>query len=59
MSYDNYYDEVRRDIAIEFGLEAIGFGSTRRDTLTARDYLKMWEALSPSEQEALLKARGR
>ena len=55
----SYYDEIRKDIAIEFGFEAIGYGSPRLDTLNARDYLKMWEALSPSEQEALLKARGR
>ena len=54
----NYTNEIRKDIAIEFGFEAIGYGSTKLDSLNARDYLKMWEALSPSEQEALLKTRG-
>lgn len=53
----SYYDEIRKDIAIEFGLEAIGYGSPRLDALNARDYLKMWEALSVEEQNALLASR--
>lgn len=55
----SYYDEIRKDIAIEFGFEAIGYGSPRLDTLNARDYLKMWEALSVEEQEAILASRVR
>ena len=54
----NYTNEIRNDIAIEFGFEAIGYGSPKLDTLNARDYLKMWEALSLDEQAALLKSRG-
>ena len=59
MNSENYYNEIRSDIAKEFGLEAIGYGSTRLDALNARDYLKMWEALSVDEQEALLARRVR
>ena len=55
---NEYYDEIRNDIAKEFGFEAIGYGSPKLNTLTARDYLKMWEALSPDEQAALLRSRG-
>ena len=55
----SYYNEIRKEIAIEFGLEAIGYGSPRLDTLNARDYLKMWEALSVEEQNALLASRVR
>lgn len=55
----SYYNEIRNDIAIEFGFEAIGYGSPRLDTLNARDYLKMWEALSVEEQEAILASRVR
>lgn len=54
---NNYYNEIRNDIAKEFGFEAIGYGSPKLDTLNARDYLKMWEALSPDEQANLLKSR--
>ena len=57
MSLNNYYNEIRSDIAKEFGFEAIGYGSPKLDKLTALDYLRMWEALSPSEQEALLATR--
>ena len=56
-SLNNYYNEIRNDIAKEFGFEAIGYGSPRLDTLNARDYLKMWEALSIDEQEAILASR--
>ena len=55
----NYTNEIRKDIAIEFGFEAIGYGSTKLDSLNARDYLKMWEALSVEEQNALLASRVR
>ena len=55
---NNYYNEIRSDIAKEFGFEAIGYGSKNLNNLTARDYLKMWEALSPDEQATLLKSRG-
>ena len=55
----NYTNEIRNDIAIEFGFEAIGYGSPRLDTLNARDYLKMWEALSIDEQNALIAKRVR
>ena len=54
---NEYYNEIRNDIAKEFGFEAIGYGSPKLDTLNARDYLKMWEALSPDEQATLLKSR--
>ena len=53
----SYYDEIRKDIAIEFGFEAIGYGSPRLDTLNARDYLNMWNALSIDEQNAILASR--
>ena len=55
---NNYYNEIRSDIAKEFGFEAIGYGSTKLDKLNARDYLKMWEALSVDEQNAILARRG-
>jgi hypothetical protein len=54
---NEYYNEIRSDIAKEFGFEAIGYGANRLDVKSARDYLKMWEALSPSEQEAILATR--
>ena len=54
---NEYYDEIRNDIAKEFGFEAIGYGSKSLDKYSALDYLKMWEALSPSEQEAILASR--
>ena len=54
---NEYYNEIRNDIAKEFGFEAIGYGSPKLNTLNARDYLKMWEALSPDEQATLLKSR--
>ena len=57
MSLENYYNEIRSDIAKEFGFEAIGYGSKSLDKLNALDYLKKWEALSPSEQEAILASR--
>lgn len=53
---NNYYNEIRSDIAKDFGLEAIGYGS-RLDVSKAREYLAMWEALSPAEQEAILANR--
>ena len=53
-----YYDEIRKEIAIEFGFEAIGYGSTKLDKLNANDYLKMWNALSTDEQNEILKKRG-
>jgi hypothetical protein len=54
---NEYYNEIRSDIAKEFGFEAIGLGANRLDTKTALDYLRMWEALSPNEQEAILASR--
>ena len=54
---NEYYNEIRNDIAKEFGFEAIGYGSKNLTRLNANDYLKMWEALSPAEQEALLAKR--
>lgn len=57
MNSNSYYNEIRNDIAKEFGFEAIGYGSPKLDKLNARDYLKMWEALSIDEQEALLASR--
>ena len=58
MSLNNYYNEIRSDIAKEFGFEAIGYGSTKLDKLNANDYLKMWNALSIDEQNAILASRG-
>ena len=57
MSLNEYYSEIRSDIAKEFGFEAIGYGSLKLDKLTALDYLRKWEALSPEEQEAILATR--
>lgn len=57
MNTNEYYNEIRSDIAKEFGFEALGYGSKSLNKLNALDYLKMWEALSPSEQEALLATR--
>ena len=58
MTIDNYYNEIRKDIAKDFGFEAIGYGSTKLDKLNANDYLKMWNALSEQEQNEILKKRG-
>lgn len=58
MNTTEYYNEIRNDIAKEFGFEAIGYGSKSLDKLNALDYLKMWEALSPDEQAKILASRG-
>jgi len=55
---NSYYNEIRSDIAKEFGFDAIGYGSVKLDRLNANDYLKMWNALSTDEQNELLKKRG-
>ena len=55
---NEYHNEIRSDIAKEFGLEAIGYGSVKLDRLNANDYLKMWNALSIDEQNEILKKRG-
>ena len=55
---NSYYNEIRSDIAKEFGFDAIGYGSVKLDRLNANDYLKMWNALSADEQNELLKKRG-
>ena len=54
---NEYYDEIRSDIAKEFGFEAIGLGANRLDVSKAREYLAKWNALSVQEQEALLATR--
>lgn len=58
MSLNEYYDEIRNDIAIEFGFEAVGFGSNKLDTNSARYYLEKFNELSADEQNALLASRG-
>ena len=58
MNTNEYYNEIRSDIAKEFGLEAIGFGANRLDTSKAREYLAKWNALSNDEQNEILKKRG-
>jgi hypothetical protein len=55
---NNYYNEIRSDIAKEFGFEAIGYGSVKLDKLNAKDYLAKWNSLSTDEQNELLKKRG-
>ena len=57
-SLNNYYNEIRSDIAKEFGLDAIGYGSNKLDTKNARYYLAQWNALSEDEQKEILKKRG-
>ena len=57
-SLENYYNEIRSDIAKEFGFEAIGYGANRLDVSKAREYLAKWNSLSVDEQNALLKKRG-
>ena len=57
MNSNEYYDEIRSDIAKEFGFEAIGLGANRLDVSKAREYLAKWNALSVQEQEALLATR--
>ena len=57
-SLNNYYDEIRSDIAKEFGFEAIGYGANRLDVSKAREYLAKWNALSTQEQNEILKKRG-
>ena len=58
MNTNEYYNDIRKDIAIEFGLDAIGFGANRLDTSKAREYLAQWNALSTQEQNEILKKRG-
>jgi hypothetical protein len=55
---NNYYNEIRSDIAKEFGFEAIGYGSVKLDKFNAKDYLAKWNSLSTDEQNELLKKRG-
>ena len=55
---NEYYDEIRKDIAIEFGLEAVGYGSNKLDISKAREYQKKWNSLSADEQNEILKKRG-
>ena len=57
MNSNEYYNEIRSDIAKEFGFEAIGLGANRLDVSKAREYLAKWNALSVQEQEALLATR--
>ena len=57
MSLNEYYSEIRSDIAKEFGLEAIGYGANRLDISKAKEALAKWNSLSVDEQEALLATR--
>lgn len=54
---NEYYDEIRKDIAIEFGLEAVGYGSNKLDISKAREYQKKFNEMSEDEQNALLASR--
>ena len=58
MNTNEYYNEIRNDIAKEFGLEAIGYGANRLDVSKASEMLAKWNALSVDEQKALLEKRG-
>mgnify|MGYP006294512395 CR=1 FL=1 len=52
-----YLNEIRNDIALEFGFEAIGYGKNKLDVSTAKEMLAKWNALSKDEQEQLLASR--
>ena len=58
MNTNEYYNEIRNDIAKEFGFEAIGLGANRLDVKNARYYLAKWNALTTDEQNEILKKRG-
>ena len=58
-SLENYYNEIRSDIAKEFGLESIGYGSNKLDISKAREYQIKFNALSVDEQNALIARRVR
>jgi hypothetical protein len=55
---NEYYNEIRNDIAKEFGFEAIGFGANKLDISKANEMLAKWNSLSTDEQNELLKKRG-
>lgn len=57
-SLNDYYNEIRNDIAKEFGLEAIGYGSPRITNEQIRNAQIKWDSLSESEQKAILASRG-
>jgi hypothetical protein len=56
-SYLDYHDNIAKDIAKEFGLESIGYGSNRLDVSKASEYLAKWNALSEDEQNSILSSR--
>lgn len=41
MNYTNYYNDIRKDIAIEFGLESAGYATKQDYPLTVRQCQKL------------------
>lgn len=57
-SLNEYNENIRREIALEFGFEAIGLGANRLDVSKAKEYLAKWNSLSAEEQKTILASRG-
>lgn len=54
---DNYYDEIRNDIAKEFGLEAIGYGSNRLTNDEIKEAVRAYRNATPEQLAQIEKIR--
>lgn len=57
MNINEYHENIRKEIGLEFGFEAIGFGANKLDVSKAKEYLAKWNALSEAEKNALIASR--
>jgi hypothetical protein len=56
MSLENYYNEIRSDIAKEFGFEAIGYGSRLSDN-EIKEAVKAYRNATPEQLAQIEKIR--
>ena len=54
MNTNEYYNEIRNDIAKEFGFEAIGYGSPKITNEQITNAQRLFHSLSQDEQNKLI-----